>query len=285
MKIGFVGLGQMGLPMACHLVAGHDVRGFDLRESAVRSLVDAGGRAAKDIPDAIDGADVFITSLVCEPLLSVAEAEVIPKLRSPQIWLDISTLPAPEARRLYRLCRQKGVSYLDAPVTGGDSGAKQARLRVFVGGDRPAFDRVRPLIERWARPGGILFVEGTGMGQVQKVCQQLKNRLLDMARLEVMNFGHSAGLTLEQTLAAMEVEPASQDPYAALYRIIEEGRADELGFVFGEWPYYLAEADEKGIPMPMLRGMYEHRRTGKMVNHDGQGRPGPSVWNELRLGR
>ena len=282
--IGFIGLGGMGLPMATHLVkAGLTVVGFDLRPEAAEAFIAAGGQIAPNAAETVRQADVLLTCLVSPAMKKVTTEAILPHIRAAQVLIDHSTVPAPWARWYAAQAADRGAIALDAPITGGTGGAQNATLRMFVGGDRETFEAHEPMLRHMARK--IVYGGGPGQGQALKVVQQLKDRLLDAARLEILAFGRHEGLSWEQILAALDVEPGSDDGYARLVRQIEAGRGDELGCLFTEWDYYLEEAREKAIPMPCLEGMYRHCADGPHVNIDGQGRHGPSVWNELMRGR
>jgi 3-hydroxyisobutyrate dehydrogenase-like beta-hydroxyacid dehydrogenase len=280
--IGFIGLGAMGGRMSRNLVkAGYRVSGYDIRPEAVEVLVKAGGKAGANAADVVRRSEIVLTSLVSHVLLHVAEEALLPNAHAGQVFLDHSTIPAPEARRLAGAFAVKGAVYLDAPVSGWITGAESGMLTIFAGGDEQAVRGIWPLLEVLGDPQRIFYAGAAGQGQVMKVVQQLKSRILDMARLEVMAFGIRDGLSWEQVLAALNVTADSEDGYAQLYRTIQAGKGDTLGILFGEWPYYLAEAAERGIPMPILSACYEFFRHGEVVTHDEQGRAGPSLWREL----
>ncbi len=281
-QLGFIGLGQMGLPMACNLVkAGYRVRGFDLKREALDELAAAGGSDAPDADTVVRGCDVVITCLVSPPMLATAANCLIPLAREGQIFIDHSTLPAPRARDIAAQLRAKGARPLDVPVSGGWQGAQRGALHMFAGGDRALFDACRELLEVNARPGRLLYGGESGKGQAMKVVQQLRDRILDAARMEVLAFGVRSGFSLEQTLEVMDIELNSGDGYAKLVAAIKGGRGDELSCLFSEYPYYLEEAAAQSIPMPILESLYQFAKDAPTTCKDGQGRPMPSLWNEL----
>ncbi len=280
--LGFIGLGQMGSRMARNLLkANYRLIGYDIRSEAVAECVQAGGEAGEDAADVVRRSDVVMTSLVAHVYKQVAQKALLPNTRSGHIFIDFSTVPAPDTRRFAQAFADKGAVALDVPVSGWITGAESGQLSMFVGGDKATADRCWPLFEVLGDPWRIIYGGAAGMGQVLKVVQQLKHRLLDAARLEVLAFGVRAGLDLQLVLRAFDVDPESDDGYAKLYRMIAAGDGDELGCLFGEWPYYLAEARERNFPLPMLESLYRFCEPGPRVNKDGQGRPGPSVWREL----
>jgi 3-hydroxyisobutyrate dehydrogenase-like beta-hydroxyacid dehydrogenase len=279
--IGFIGLGQMGIRMARHLMPHAKVLGYDINDNALANHVEHGGLAANSITQIIAECETIFTCLVSHHLLPVMDETILPAARAGQIYVDHSTIPATQSRRLGSAFAGLGASYLDAPMTGGTGGAEHTTLRMFVGGDQEAFTKVRPLLAAMTADDGLHYAGASGQGQVMKVVQQLKNRLLDAARLEIIAFGLRDGLTIEQVAAALDLSLDSHDPYAALLRAISAGDTDQFSCLFGEWPYCLEEAAARHIPMPLLESLYQFCKDGDRVNTDGQSRPGPSVFNEL----
>ena len=281
-QLGMIGLGQMGLGMSKNLLrAGFAVAGYDLRPEANEALAAAGGRATSSARAIVDTCDIVMTSLVSPVLLAVAQEVLLPHMRSGQVLIDFSTVPAPRTRHLASALAERGIPALDAPVTGGQTGADNATLRTFVGGDESTYRACLPIIQAVSREDGVTYGGPAGMGQVLKVVQQLKHRITDAVRLEVIAFGTRAGLTFDQVRRALDVEPGDPDPYEGLIAGIEAGRGDEMNCLITEWPYYLEEAAAKGIPLPALESLFRFCGAGDKVNVDGQGRRGASVWREL----
>jgi 3-hydroxyisobutyrate dehydrogenase-like beta-hydroxyacid dehydrogenase len=198
-----------------------------------------------------------------------------------QILIDHSTVPVPETRRLGNAFTEKGIKYLDAPVSGGADGADAGKLRIFVGGDYELYELCRPMFEAAGNPDKIHYYGQIGMGQTAKVVQQLTVRLPDMARLEVMAFGIRGGLDKEGLMNSLDVAPDSGNEYAVLYRHIEADNKEHLAGLFSEWAYYIKQVRAIGMKMPMLEGLYEFARHGEWNVPDPLGRPQPCIWDEL----
>jgi 3-hydroxyisobutyrate dehydrogenase-like beta-hydroxyacid dehydrogenase len=281
-KIGIIGLGQMGSGISANLVrAGYSIIGFDLKIDAIQRLVDVGGKASKNSEDIVAHCDVVLTCMEGRDSIRIADTVLLPNARSGQIFIDHSTVPAPETRRIGHAFIEKNSKYLDAPISGGSEGATKGTLRIFVGGDKDTADQCWELFEVIGNPEKIVYSGSIGMGQVAKVVQQLTGRFPDVARLEVMIFGLRAGLDLESLTRALDVSPDSSDPYAWLYKSIKNGDADKLSFEFAEWGYYLEEIKAMGFCMPMLEAMYEFCKDAEKTTFDALRRPEPSIWNEL----
>jgi 3-hydroxyisobutyrate dehydrogenase-like beta-hydroxyacid dehydrogenase len=280
--VGIIGLGQMGGGIAANLSkAGYDVLGYDLRPEAVERLVEAGGRAARSSEQIVAESQAVLTSVEGKASIALADEILLPNARSGQTFIDHSTVPVPETRRIGQAFIERGAEYLDAPVSGGKEGAAAGTLRVFVGGDRATAERCWPLFEAIGNPDKIVYCGPIGQGQVAKVVQQLTSRFPDVARMEVMSFGLRAGLNLELVMRALDVDPDANDPYARLYRAIASGDTDNLSGLYSEWAYFLQEAKARGFRMPMLEAMYEFCKDAPLTGRDPLDRPQPSIWNEL----
>ncbi len=174
MKVAFIGLGTMGLRMARHLVeAGHEVVACDVSPERAAALAGA-ARIAASPADAVAGADVAIASL---PSVKVVEevflgAGGLRDSAAPGTTLvDMSTSPPTLARRLHAECAAAGLPFVDAPVSGGPTGADAATLTIMAGGDAEAFACVQPLFERMGSL--VRHVGGPGAGQAAKLCNNL----------------------------------------------------------------------------------------------------------------
>lgn len=281
-KIGIIGLGQMGSGISANLVkAGYNITGFDLKADAIKRLTDIGGYASNSAGEIVVNCDVVLVCVEGRDAIKIFDNIILPNARNGQIFIDHSTVPAPETRRIGQALVDKGCQYLDAPISGGSEGASKGTLRIFVGGDKATFDKCLELFKIIGNPEKIVYCGKIGMGQIGKVVQQLTTRFPNLARLEVMVFGLRAGLDLETVMRALDVEPNSSDPYAWLYRNIKSGEIEKLSFEYAEWDYYLQEVRASGFYMPMLEAMFEFCKDAEKSTFDALRRPEPSIWNEL----
>ena len=280
--IGVIGLGQMGGGIAENLArAGYRVLGFDPKPSAQARLKAAGGKVADGIEVLVGASEIVVLCVPGDIAIQVTEGLLVPLCREGQIVIDHSTVPAPRTRAMGAAFAAKGVRYMDMPVSGGAGGAKAGELRMFAGGDREIFDLCWPLFQATGNPEKVHHYGDVGMGQVAKIVQQLTQRLPDMARLEVMAFGLRGGLSKEQLMAALDVDPGSGDPYARLYRLIDEDNKRPLSLLASEWAYYLEEAESIGMRMPMLEGTHDLVKDAERTVTDVVSRPMPCLWDEL----
>jgi 3-hydroxyisobutyrate dehydrogenase len=193
-NIGFVGLGNMGGPMAANLVkSGERVLGFDLaatsREASARDGVQIVGNAE----DTVENAEVVITMLPGgEQVLSVWN-DIVPRARQGTLFIDCSTIDVASARKAHALAAGRGIATLDAPVSGGVGGAKAATLTFMVGGSTHAFARGKPVLERMGKR--IVHCGEAGNGQAAKICNNMILGAAMIAVSEAFVLGEKLGLS------------------------------------------------------------------------------------------
>ena len=174
-KVSFIGLGNMGLPMAANLIkAGHAVSGFDVNEDAGARLAAGGGTKAQSIAEACREAEVVITMLpagehVREVYLGTDG--VLAAVAPATLLIDSSTIDVETARQVAQAAQAKGLAMIDAPVSGGVAGAQAATLTFMVGGGDDAFERARPVLETMGKT--IVHAGGPGNGQAAKICNNM----------------------------------------------------------------------------------------------------------------
>ncbi len=173
--IGFIGLGNMGLPMAKNLLkAGHSVQGFDVARSQAEALTAAGGKAADAVQAAVSGAEVVISMLPAgEHVRSVylGEGSVLAAAGPDALLIDSSTIDVETARTVASAAARRGLAMLDAPVSGGTGGAQAGTLTFMVGGSEAAFARAKPILEQMGKT--IVHAGGPGNGQAAKICNNM----------------------------------------------------------------------------------------------------------------
>jgi 3-hydroxyisobutyrate dehydrogenase len=174
-KIGFIGLGNMGLPMAENLIKmGHDVSGFDLSADACMRLAAGGGTNTSSIADACKDASVVITMLPAgEQVREVylGDGGVLTAAAAGTLLIDSSTIDVEAAREVAHAAQARGFAMVDAPVSGGVAGAQAATLTFMVGGPDDAFERARPVLDAMGRT--IVHAGGPGTGQAAKICNNM----------------------------------------------------------------------------------------------------------------
>ena len=176
--IGFIGLGVMGRPMAGHLLAaGHRLTVHNRSRAPVDDLVSAGAQAGASAADVARQSDVVITMLPDTPDVESVIAGpggVLEGLRSGAVVIDMSSISPAATRALAARVAAAGATMLDAPVSGGEIGAKNATLSIMVGGDSTAFERVRPILARMGTAERVVHIGAEpGSGQICKICNQI----------------------------------------------------------------------------------------------------------------
>jgi 3-hydroxyisobutyrate dehydrogenase len=199
--IGFIGLGNMGAPMAANLIkAGHQVTGYDLVPAAVASLAEKGGRAAASAAEAIASADIVITMLPAGPQVRevyLGNSGVLGRAKRSALLIDCSTIDVDTARAVAAAAQDAGFDMLDAPVSGGTAGAAAATLTFMVGGAAAAFARGRQILEAMGRT--IVHTGPAGNGQVVKICNNMLLAVSMIGLCEAFTLGQKLGLA-PQTL-------------------------------------------------------------------------------------
>lgn len=198
--VGFIGLGTMGREMAGNLLkAGHAVRAYDVRPEAVAELAAAGAVAVTSPADAARDADIAITMLPDTPHVEAVvygEQGLLATPPAGRIVVDMSTISPVAVRRMAADLAAAGVAFLDAPVSGGPVGAKNAALSIMVGGEGEAFARVRPFFS--AMGTTITHVGAPGAGQAVKLCNQLVCGINIQAVCEALALARASGVDLDQ---------------------------------------------------------------------------------------
>lgn len=202
--IAFIGLGIMGSPMAVHLVkAGHAVAGYNRTPDKAAPLAAAGGRAARSIADAVTGAEVVALMVPDSPDVQdvlTGPDGVFAHAAPGTLIIDFSSIRPDVTRELAGEAARRGLRYLDAPVSGGEAGARNAALSIMVGGEADAFEAARPLFDVVGKT--VVHVGPSGSGQTVKAANQLIVAANIEALAEAVVFLRAYGVDLE---AALEV--------------------------------------------------------------------------------
>jgi 3-hydroxyisobutyrate dehydrogenase len=197
-RIAFIGLGNMGLPMAKNLLtAGHDVIGFDLIESALAGLLAAGGKTAASATASLDGAEVVISMLPeGKHVREVYGNAVISNAPSGALLIDCSTIDVESARAVAAKATEAGFEMVDAPVSGGTGGAEAGSLTFMVGGGDSAFERAKPYLDVMGNT--IVHTGGAGNGQAAKICNNMILGISMIAVCESFSMAEKLGLDAQK---------------------------------------------------------------------------------------
>ncbi|WP_206514901.1 3-hydroxyisobutyrate dehydrogenase [Xanthomonas arboricola] len=195
-KIAFIGLGNMGGPMAANLSkAGHQLRVFDLVPAALDAAVAAGAYAASSAHDTLTDAEIVISMLPASrhvEALYLGEAGILAQIPAAALVIDCSTIAPASARKLAAEAQARGLAVLDAPVSGGTAGAAAGSLTFIVGGAAQVLERARPVLQAMGK--NIFHVGDNGAGQVAKLCNNMALGVIMAATGEALALGVAQGL-------------------------------------------------------------------------------------------
>jgi len=258
-NVAFIGLGVMGYPMAGHLVkkGGHAVTVYNRTpEKAARWTREFGGQAAPTPFSAAQGAD-FVLCCVGndQDVRSVVHGDrgALSGMKQGAILIDHTTASAVLARELDERARALGLGFLDAPVSGGQSGAQNGQLGIMVGGEATVFERARPVLELYAR--SCALIGPAGSGQLTKMVNQICVVGVIQGLAEGLNFGRRAGLDMEKVLSVISKGAATSWQMENRWKTM---LADEFDFGFAsDWMrkdlgICLAEAKVNGARLPVI---------------------------------
>jgi len=193
-NIGFIGLGNMGAPMAANLIkSGDAVVGFDVVAAARDAGAQSGIAIAPSAKACVEKADIVITMLPAGEHVRSVWSEVLPAAKPGALFIDCSTIDVTSARAAHALAAERGVAALDAPVSGGVGGAKAATLTFMVGGSAQAFARGKPILERMGKR--VVHCGDAGNGQAAKICNNMILGASMIAVSEAFVLGEKLGLS------------------------------------------------------------------------------------------
>lgn len=196
-NIAFIGLGNMGSPMAINLVkAGHQVTVFDLSQQAIDTLTSAGAKSADSAQEAVAGAEYVISMLPAgkhvEGLYVTSEHALFDHLDADTLVIDSSTIDAKTAKSVAGIAQTRGINFIDAPVSGGVGGAVAGTLSFMVGASDTQFERAKPVLEIMGK--NIFHAGEQGSGQIAKACNNMLLAILMTGTSEALNMGVENGL-------------------------------------------------------------------------------------------
>jgi 2-hydroxy-3-oxopropionate reductase len=253
-RVGFVGLGIMGAPMARNLAgAGYRLTVHNRSPRKAERLAGETGAAVASSPGEVAGrSNIIITMLPGPPEVEAVAGEVLEAARAGSLLVDMSTSSPELARRLWAAGRERGVGLLDAPVSGGDVGAIEGTLSIMAGGEEGDFERARPLFE--VMGDTVVHVGAAGAGQVTKAANQVAVAIIIQAVSEALVLGSRGGVPPEKVLevlggglAANKVMEVKREKF--LSRSFEPG--GKVEFHRKDLGIALETARERGVALPV----------------------------------
>jgi len=267
-KIGFIGLGAMGLPMAKNLIkAGFDLTVYARRPEPAAEVRALGARSA-DSPRAVaEQVSVVITIVTADPdvrAVILGENGALAGMKAGGVIVDMSTISPMTIQEIARIAETKGVEVMDAPVSGGDTGAKAGTLTIIAGGKKGTFERCRPLFEAMGK--NIFHVGGVGVGQVVKIANQVIGGTILAVVSEALVMGVKAGADPEVLRQVIGVSSGNSNLFQA--RVGDFMLKDQFqpGFMLDLMKKDIGLALEIGktlsVPMPVGAAAYQHYAAG-----------------------
>ena len=271
-KVGFIGLGNMGRPMAVNLLnAGADLMVHNRSQEVVHALADMGAEAATSVAQVASGSDLVLVGLpneeTCERIL-MGEEGVFANTKSGTIVVDHSTVSVGLSRTAAKRAQERGTQFLDAPISGGPDGAQAGTLSIMVGGDEDAFENARAEFEMMG--ANVVRFGASGAGTAMKLINQLLTCVHTVAAAEAFNLANTAGVDIRKATDLLQKSfggstmVGRSGPITADRDFENSGAAmrnliKDIGII-------MSMADEMGLAMPTGRAaagiLYEGRDSG-----------------------
>jgi len=257
-RIGFVGLGQMGRHMAANLVrVGHVVTAFDLRPEAREDPVLAGVAWAGSARQAAEASEVVVSSLPGPPQVDRAahgEDGILAGLRPGSLYIDMSTSTPDQIREIAAEAAPRGIGVIDAPVAGGIRGARLGTLTIMAGGDEDVFARCLPVLEGMGER--IIRVGSVGMGHVAKLVNNMMTIVNGLAAMEAMVVGAKAGADIERLLEVVEAGTGGSFSLNVVRYVVMKGNFDPAKFALSlaakDLRIAVEYAEDLGVPLRVV---------------------------------
>lgn len=276
MKVGFIGVGNMGNPMAANLQkAGHALQVHDIKREAAQNLIDAGATWVNSPKEAATNADYVFLSLPMPADVErvvLSENGVLAAMKSGSVIVDMSTNSPTTVRGLAEKTKAKGVTFLDAPVSGGVRGARNATLAIMAGGDKAAFDKCEPLLK--AMGANVFYCGDIGAGNVVKLVNNMLAFIHMMGAAEAVVLGKKAGVDPNVLWQAVKASSGGSFVWDSGTRaVLRDKLAPTFTIDLASKDISLATklAEEFGVPLTMgkaAEGLIRGYQTGGYAKED-----------------
>jgi 3-hydroxyisobutyrate dehydrogenase-like beta-hydroxyacid dehydrogenase len=255
MKVGFIGVGNMGGPMCRNIVkrSNHQVTVFDLNAAAVKTCTDLGATAARSIAEATKGADVVMTSLPMPKdveAVTLGDGGILSSIAKGQTYIDLSTNAPSMVKKIGAAMAAKGIAMLDAPVSGGTVGAEAATIAIMVGGDRQVFDDALPVLQSFS--ANVIYMGELGTGTVAKLVNNMLAFCNAAAAAEGLMLGVTAGLDPEKLIQVVSSSSGNSNAFRSLSERAVSGdfkASFALDLAYKDLHLALELGDELGVPL------------------------------------
>ncbi len=270
MKVGYIGVGNMGGPMCRNLIkrSNHSVAVFDLNPAAVKTCTDLGATAGRSVAEVTRGADIVMTSL---PMPRDVEAVtlgpdgILANATSGQTFIDLSTNAPSMVRRIGAAMADKGIAMLDAPVSGGVVGAEAATIAIMVGGEKKVFDDALPVLQSFS--ANVYHMGGLGSGTVAKLVNNMMAFCNMAAAAEGLMLGVTAGLDPHKLAQVISTSSGNSNAFKMFSERALKGQFSPPSFALNlahkDLHLALELGDELDVPLPQGSATHNLQRMAK----------------------
>jgi 3-hydroxyisobutyrate dehydrogenase-like beta-hydroxyacid dehydrogenase len=270
MKVGFIGVGNMGGPMCRNIVkrSNHQVTVFDLNAAALKTCTDLGATAAKSVAEVTRGADVVMTSLPMPKdveAVSLGDGGILANITKGQTYIDLSTNAPSMVKKIGAAMAAKGIAMLDAPVSGGTTGAEAATIAIMVGGDRKVFDDALPVLQSFS--ANVIHMGELGTGTVAKLVNNMMAFCNAAAAAEGLMLGVTAGLDPAKLIQVIANASGNSNAFKSFSERAMKGVFSPPSFALNlahkDLHLALELADELGVPLPQGSATHNLQRMAR----------------------
>ncbi len=270
MKVGYIGVGNMGGPMCRNLIkkSNHSVSVFDLNAAAVKTCTDLGATAGKSIADVTKDADIVMTSLPMPKdveAVTLGDGGVLAHIGKGKTYIDLSTNAPSMVQKIGAAMAAKGIAMLDAPVSGGTTGAEAATIAIMVGGDKKVFDDALPVLQSFS--ANVIHMGGLGTGTVAKLVNNMLSFCNMAALSEGMMLGTAYGLDPEKLLHVIANSSGNSNAIRNFSQRAMKGHYSPpsfaLNLAYKDLHLALELGDELGVPLPQGSSTHNLQRLAK----------------------
>lgn len=290
MKVGFIGIGNMGGPMCRNIIkGGHDVTVFDLNAAAVKTCTDLGAKAGTSPKDVASQVDIVMTSLPFPrdvEAVALGPNGIIEGARQGTIYVDLSTNSPSMIRKIAAVLAPKGITMIDAPVSGGAIGAEKRTIAIMVGGDRAAYDRCMPVFESFGQ--NISHLGALGSGAIAKIVNNMLAFSNMAAAAEGLMLGAAAGIDPDALNEVIRNSSGNSMAYRGVaYKTLNGDWSPSftIDLAYKDLHLALELGDELGIPLAMGAQTHNLMRMARGMGFGGDDASALMRVYEKTLGR
>lgn len=272
MKVGYIGVGNMGGPMCRNLIkrSNHSVTVFDLNPDAVKTCTDLGATAGKSIADVTKGADIVMTSLPMPrdvEAVTLGDNGILANAGKGQTYIDLSTNAPSMVKKIGAAMAAKGIAMLDAPVSGGTVGAEAATIAIMVGGDKKVFDDALPVLQSFS--ANVIHMGELGTGTVAKLVNNMMAFCNAAAAAEGLMLGVTAGLDPQKLVQVISSSSGNSSVFKSFSERALSGKFSPPSFALNlahkDLHLAMELADELDVPLPQGSATHNLQRMARRM--------------------